>query len=189
MTDAELAALEEQVRRGIEPSDFRSPGLTAHEALDALVAEVRRLRQERAYFRDDYDSPAPDVFIQWKGTTVCGDFTCKCGNSAHICGQDFMYWIHCQACDATWEVPHTIALREGSSGGSLAVAEAPADEDHSGHDIIAARGDTIRAAERVAEEALRVDNEMYGWGEPREGCNDRALFDAIHAYRKAKGGG
>lgn len=43
----------------------------------------------------------------------------------------------------------------------------------------------LRAAERLAEEALRVDDEPYGWGEFR-GVADAQFFASIVAYRKAK---
>lgn len=49
----------------------------------------------------------PSLFIQWKGTTVCGDFACLCGNSGHICGAGFMYSIKCGSCGRTFGVdPH-----------------------------------------------------------------------------------
>ena len=44
-----------------------------------------------------------DMFIQWKGTEVCMDFSCACGESYHI-DADFTYFLHCRKCDSTYEM-------------------------------------------------------------------------------------
>lgn len=51
-----------------------------------------------------------DICIQWKGTTVCGDFHCECGAYAHICDAMHMYQIKCAACGVVWHVPDRIVL-------------------------------------------------------------------------------
>jgi hypothetical protein len=51
----------------------------------------------------------PELFIQWKGTELCGDFRCACGRTAHI-HTDFCYEIRCGACGRVWDVPHTLTL-------------------------------------------------------------------------------
>jgi hypothetical protein len=45
-----------------------------------------------------------EVFLQWKGTDACFDFTCACGNSDHIDG-DFAYYVQCEACGQVYEMP------------------------------------------------------------------------------------
>ncbi|MES2382335.1 MAG: hypothetical protein V4538_14915 [Bacteroidota bacterium] len=40
----------------------------------------------------------PHGWIQWKGTNVCMDFHCECGNFAHI-DADFAYFIKCHVCN------------------------------------------------------------------------------------------
>ena len=49
------------------------------------------------------------VFIQWKGTDLCGDFHCTCGEHHHI-DASFVYAIKC-TCGLLWEMPHTVALK------------------------------------------------------------------------------
>ena len=40
----------------------------------------------------------PHGWIQWKGTNVCVDIHCACGEVSHYDG-DFMYSIKCPACE------------------------------------------------------------------------------------------
>jgi hypothetical protein len=48
--------------------------------------------------------PACEVFIQWKGTNICCDFTCTCGCNAHFDG-DFAHVLKCPRCGELWEMP------------------------------------------------------------------------------------
>ena len=48
------------------------------------------------------------VFIQWKGTDLCADFTCECGESYHIDAM-FVYAIKC-TCGLTYEMPSHVTL-------------------------------------------------------------------------------
>ncbi len=48
--------------------------------------------------------PAPNAFIQWKGTDVCMDFHCECGARHHI-DASFVYAVKCHECGAIWEMP------------------------------------------------------------------------------------
>lgn len=50
-------------------------------------------------------------FIQWKGTDVCMDFHCLCGESYHIDG-DFVYTIVCHECGRWYDVGTRVVLRE-----------------------------------------------------------------------------
>ena len=43
------------------------------------------------------------MFIQWKGTEVCLDFTCACGQSGHLDG-GFAYYVQCPSCEATYQM-------------------------------------------------------------------------------------
>ena len=45
----------------------------------------------------------PHVWIQWKGTDVCCDVHCSCGNHSHYDG-DFFYTFQCNKCGKYWEV-------------------------------------------------------------------------------------
>jgi hypothetical protein len=44
------------------------------------------------------------TFLQWKGTDVCLDFYCKCGNTFHL-DEYFAYYIKCLACGRVYKMP------------------------------------------------------------------------------------
>ena len=46
----------------------------------------------------------PYAFIQWKGTDVCMDFHCECGEHHHIDAM-FVYNVKCHKCGVVWEIP------------------------------------------------------------------------------------
>lgn len=43
----------------------------------------------------------PHGWIQWKGTDVCMDFQCKCGESSHV-DANFMYHVKCPHCNTVY---------------------------------------------------------------------------------------
>ena len=53
--------------------------------------------------------PRPHAWIQWKGTDVCMDVHCKCGESMHFDG-DFCYYIKCPVCGQVYECDGHIQL-------------------------------------------------------------------------------
>lgn len=53
----------------------------------------------------------PSAFIQWKGTDVCADYYCVCGESFHL-DSDFAYAVQCPYCQRRYEVSSVIDLRE-----------------------------------------------------------------------------
>jgi len=55
------------------------------------------------------DGPPPYVFVQWKGTDVCLDFTCQCGYEGHFDG-DFAYGLRCGSCGVEWQMPSTFGM-------------------------------------------------------------------------------
>lgn len=55
------------------------------------------------------EHPRPHGWIQWKGTDVCMDIHCVCGESTHIDGE-FMYYIKCGACGRVYECDGHIQL-------------------------------------------------------------------------------
>lgn len=57
------------------------------------------------------DLPRPCAFIQWKGTEVCADYWCLCGNSFHL-DAEFAYAVECPYCNRKYEVSSMIELRE-----------------------------------------------------------------------------
>jgi hypothetical protein len=52
------------------------------------------------------------VFIQWKGSDVCLDFTCRrCGFGGHL-DADFAYAVRCPSCRRVFLLPDTFELTE-----------------------------------------------------------------------------
>jgi hypothetical protein len=54
--------------------------------------------------------PLPSAYIQWKGTDVCCDITCVCGEVFHFDGY-FMSSIRCPSCCVILESPAHITMR------------------------------------------------------------------------------
>lgn len=53
----------------------------------------------------------PHAWIQWKGTDVCMDVQCKCGNSFHI-DTMFAYHVKCLSCSTVYMCNGHIELIE-----------------------------------------------------------------------------
>lgn len=51
-----------------------------------------------------------EVFIQWKGTTVCMDLHCTCGAHNHF-DTDFIYSVQCGQCGAVFDVGTQVQVR------------------------------------------------------------------------------
>lgn len=90
------------------------PGKFANRALQGLcdrirVIVVRQNEANGAAFVDGYMT-GPHAFIQWKGTSVCADIWCGCGEHGHV-DDDFMYYVRCPKCGATYEVGCHMPLR------------------------------------------------------------------------------
>lgn len=50
-------------------------------------------------------------FIQWKGTDLCMDFSCKCGGQNHFDGY-FAYTIKCPDCGAVYKLNTSVEMNE-----------------------------------------------------------------------------
>ena len=59
----------------------------------------------------DAEHPETNAFVQWKGTDVCMDFRCECGDGGHFDG-DFAYAVRCNGCGTVWEMPSNVFLRK-----------------------------------------------------------------------------
>ena len=116
------------------------------------------------YFPDYDDRGAPNLFIQWKGTDLCADFRCSCGNGAHICGESFVYAIKCSHCGKVWMTPHTVQLVEVPPGYTGCVTE-PVD----GLDLSVLR--EYEKAERTCDRCgvTSRDVHVYHWCVPIDG--------------------
>jgi hypothetical protein len=51
------------------------------------------------------------AFVQWKGTDLCMDFQCECGESMHFDGY-FAYVVQCPHCLVEWEMPAFVVPRK-----------------------------------------------------------------------------
>lgn len=58
---------------------------------------------------DEIDDPRG--WIQWKGTDVCIDLHCVCGNHDHFDGE-FFYYYECSACHRKYLVGENVKLHE-----------------------------------------------------------------------------
>lgn len=51
-----------------------------------------------------------EMFIQWKGTEVCLDFYCPCGESSHL-DSAFAYFVQCPSCDTVFELGTQVIIK------------------------------------------------------------------------------
>lgn len=57
----------------------------------------------------DTSTGGPHGWIQWKGTNVCMDVWCECGQLTHV-DADFCYFIECGHCGRKWSVGAHVPL-------------------------------------------------------------------------------
>lgn len=62
---------------------------------------------EQVPYGTHHDEARTDVFIQWKGTDVCLDYYCECGEQSHFDGY-FAYRLKCPYCGLETIMPATI---------------------------------------------------------------------------------
>jgi hypothetical protein len=62
-----------------------------------------------AVYSQDNPRSESGGWIQWKGTNVCVDLHCRCGNADHV-DMDFMYFVRCAACGTVYAVGQNIKL-------------------------------------------------------------------------------
>lgn len=51
----------------------------------------------------------PHAWIQWKGTNVCADIRCSCGNDTHV-DDWFCYSVKCGKCGRLWGMDPNVTL-------------------------------------------------------------------------------
>lgn len=57
------------------------------------------------------DIEGPHAFVQYKGTDICMDFHCGCGEQFHFDGY-FAYAVECGTCHQQWEMPQLLIPRK-----------------------------------------------------------------------------
>lgn len=80
------------------------------------------------------------VFVQWKGTEVCADFSCKCGSHQHICREMFMYSIKCTSCGQHYKVQSTLFLAPCEPREHSLTGEDRNDEPAEGVEVVKCEG-------------------------------------------------
>lgn len=57
------------------------------------------------------------MYIQWKGTDVCLDFSCECGTSSHFDG-DFAYQLRCPTCATVYSLGTQVIVKRIEDDGT-----------------------------------------------------------------------
>lgn len=55
-------------------------------------------------------------FIQWKGTDLCMDFSCECGEHNHYDGY-FAYYVKCAGCGQVYEMDTKVKMKKTNKEG------------------------------------------------------------------------
>jgi len=69
-----------------------------------------RWRDRRRWKHHDLPKETPHLFVQWKGTDICCDMHCVCGEQWHYDGY-FAYAFECPACGTQYETPWNLELK------------------------------------------------------------------------------
>lgn len=62
-------------------------------------------------FEDEIQDSGPYGWIQYKGSNICVDIHCSCGELSHYDG-DFAYAVRCPYCQKAWVLGQTVRLVE-----------------------------------------------------------------------------
>lgn len=93
-------------------------------AIDHFGEAVRRAQGEQPFPFTKPEGSEVEMFIQWKGTTVCLDFRCPCGFDGHVDGA-YAYYVECGGCGAVYEMgTQVIARRVEEADGATVVTVA-----------------------------------------------------------------
>lgn len=71
----------------------------------------KAVNQEEAWRVEEDYKEKPHGWIQWKGTDVCMDLYCKCGEAFHV-DADFCYAVQCPTCKTAYSCSGYIELIE-----------------------------------------------------------------------------
>lgn len=98
---------------------------------------------------------APTAHIQYKGTHICMDIRCECGEHTHFDG-DFAYSIECGKCGMKYDMPSIVALEPYSDF----------------HDVKITDVDPEPGPPRATAwpPPIKVDPAAFGVGNPSDPC-------------------
>lgn len=137
-----------------------------HRALgpqDGAVAEVSRPEptwtgadgKERPYLGQPYETPElPYAVIQWKGTAVCMDPQCVCGESFHI-DADFAHFVRCPHCGRTYQMDWYVRMKQCDP--AEAYVE-PITEERDSPSVVGWTPEMIQALHRGSDDLSGVDD-------------------------------
>ena len=93
------------------PNCGRSAGTwTAFLVVAVLGCEMDfRTHYKEVYSQDFEVGDSSHGWIQWKGTAVCIDLHCKCGQHDHL-DVEFLYYYRCSKCKTVYAVGQTVKL-------------------------------------------------------------------------------
>jgi len=95
------------------------------------IAKVASDEQEAWRMQETY-ADVPHGWVQWKGTSVCMDVYCKCGNQSHI-DNDFVYNWQCPYCGTVYMCNGHIEMIEVTADpSSMGIIRHPEREDWDG---------------------------------------------------------
>lgn len=93
-----------------------------------FMEHKKALNADEAWKIQETYSGKPHGWIQWKGTEVCMDVHCKCGEMFHI-DADFAYHVKCPSCGTVYMCNGHIELVElEQEPESCVIAPEPEDE-------------------------------------------------------------
>lgn len=67
------------------------------------------MSQEPRYRQFETKHERPNAWIQWKGTEVCMDVYCSCGEQFHV-DAEFAYYVKCPHCGQHYECDGHVTL-------------------------------------------------------------------------------
>lgn len=91
---------------GADFSDKEEHGVTIRYATHwaELPPHPKEEKTNQSYDLDKEDHTETRVFVQYKNTSICLDFWCKCGAVGHFDG-DFAHNLKCPACKTVFAMP------------------------------------------------------------------------------------
>lgn len=78
---------------------------------------------QEAWDKQETFENQPHGWVQWKGTNVCIDIHCVCGESSHFDGS-FMYVIQCPSCNRKYFTNGHVQLIEIEDEGNMSLETA-----------------------------------------------------------------
>ena len=77
-----------------------------------MTKEAKKAKDSDSAFKiqEEYEG-VPHGWVQWKGTNVCMDVYCKCGEHTHV-DADFAYHVKCGKCGTVYACNGHIELIE-----------------------------------------------------------------------------